>query len=82
LHARELDTQALNGVPPEQRLRGMVGVDWTTRWDRQTDSGDYLGVAVTGPRELLVTYDVQSYVENWNAFPESAIRMVRVRLAD
>jgi hypothetical protein len=82
LHAWELDTQALNGVPPEQRLRGMVGVDWTTRWDRQTDSGDYLGVAVTGPRELLVTYDVQSYVENWNAFPESAIRMVRVRLAD
>ena len=68
-------------MPPEQRLRGMVGVDWTKRWDRETDSGDYLGVVATGPRELLVVYDVHSYVENWNANPVSGVRMVRVRLA-
>ncbi len=82
LHAWELDTQALNGVPEDQRLRGMVGVDWTKRWDRETDSGDYLGAVVTGPRELLVAYDVQSYVENWNAFPYSGVRLVKVRLAE
>jgi hypothetical protein len=80
LHAWELDTQALNGVPEAQRLRGMVGVDWAKRWDRHTDSGDYLGIAAVGPRELLVVYDVHQYVENWNAYPFSGVRMVQVRL--
>lgn len=82
LHVWELDTQTVNGVPPEQRLRGMVGVDWTKRWDRQTDSGDYLGVIATAPRELLVMYDVQNYVENWNSYPVNGVRMVRVTITD
>jgi hypothetical protein len=80
LHAWELDTQALNGVPADQRLRGMVGVDWQTRWDRHTDSGDYLGIVATGPDELLVVYDVHQYVENWNAYPFNGVRMARVRV--
>jgi hypothetical protein len=63
LHALELDTQALMGVPPEQRLRGIVGEDWSKRMDRHTDSGDYLGVVATGENELLVVYDVHAYVE-------------------
>jgi len=50
--------------------------------DRHTDSGDYLGVAATGPRELLVVYDVHSYVENWNSYPISGVRMARVRLEE
>ena len=78
LHAWELDTQALLGVPPEARLRGIVGADWTKQFDRHTDSGDYLGVAAVGPRELRVVYDVHSYVEHWNADPVSAVRMVRI----
>ncbi|MHB0939497.1 MAG: sialidase family protein [Armatimonadota bacterium] len=80
LHAWELDTQALNGVPPAQRLRGVVGEDWSKRMDRHTDSGDYLGVVAIGERELLVVYDVHAYVENWNAYPVNGVRMVKVRL--
>ncbi len=82
LHAWELDTQALHGVPADQRLRGVVGEDWRVRMDRHTDSGDYLGVVPVGPRELRVVYDVQSYVESWNAYPVSGVRMVTVRLED
>lgn len=82
LHAWELDTQAYHGVPPEQRLRGMVGADWTRQWDRQTDSGDYLGLIATGPRDLLVMYDVQQYVENWNSLPANGVRMLRLRAED
>lgn len=82
LHAWELETQALLGVPAEQRLRGVVGEDWRVRMDRHTDSGDYLGVVAVGPRELLVVYDVQAFVEHWNAFPISGVRMVKVTLED
>ena len=82
LHAWELETQAFNGVPADQRLRGVVGEDWTKRMDRHTDSGDYLGVIAVGPKELLVVYDVQHYVENWNAYPYSGVRMVRVQLSE
>ncbi|MCX5659574.1 MAG: sialidase family protein [Planctomycetota bacterium] len=80
LHAWELDTQTHNGVPADQRLRGILGVDWTRRFDRHTDSGDYLGVVATDGQALLVVYDVHSYVENWNAHPISGVRMVRVTL--
>lgn len=80
LHQWELDTQALHGVPPELRLRGIVGEDLAQRCDRHTDSGDYLGVVETAPRELLVFYDVHAYVERWNARPCSAVRMVRLRV--
>lgn len=79
LHQWELDAQASRGVPPEQRLRGMVpgsppGVD------RHTDSSDYLAVVETAPDELLVFYDVQGYVEHAHARPCSAVRMVRLHL--
>lgn len=80
LHQWELDTQALNGVPPGQRLRGIVGEDMAKRCDRHTDSGDYLAVVEIAPRELLVFYDVHHYIEHWNAKPCAAIRMVNVRL--
>ena len=76
LHAWELDTQELFGVPPESRLHGptQLGV-------RYWDSGDYLGCVADGPREMLVCYDVQSYHEHWNApMMDAAIRLVRVRL--
>ena len=49
---------------------------------RYWNSGDYLGLVEVGPREMLVVYDVQSFVENWNAAPFSGVRMVRVRLED
>ena len=82
LHQWELDTQAMQGVPPESRLRGIVGEDLTKRCDRHTDSGDYLAVVEIAPREMLAFYDVHAFVEHWNDAPHSAIRMVRVRLAD
>ena len=50
--------------------------------DRHTDSGDYLAVVEIAPREMLAFYDVHAFVEHWNDAPHSAIRMVRVRLAD
>ena len=31
---------------------------------------------------LIVVYDAQKYVKNWNAKPATAVRMVRVRLVD
>jgi len=82
LHAWELDTQALNGVPSEWRLRGIVGEDWSKRFDRHTDSGDYLSVVATGLHELLVVYDVHAFIENWNSNPISGVRMVRIRLVE
>jgi hypothetical protein len=77
LHAWELETQELMGVPPEQRLRGD-----TENCVRYWDSSDYLSVVPIGAREMLVVYDVQSYVEQWNAVPLSGVRMVRVTLED
>jgi hypothetical protein len=77
LHDWELRSQEIMGVPADQRLRGDELNDNTVRY---WNSGDYLAVVPTGPREMLVAYDVQSYVESWNALPVSAIRMVRVRL--
>jgi hypothetical protein len=75
LQAWELDTQSMMGVPPEQRLRGPTHLG-TRYWD----SGDYLSVVLAGPREVLVCYDVQNFVENWKAVPVSGVRMVRVKL--
>jgi len=65
------------GVPEGQRLRGPthLGV-------RYWDSGDYLGLVATGPREMLVVYDVHHYVESWNAVPVEGVRMVRVRIEE
>lgn len=75
LHAWELDTQALMGVSEELRLHGPteVGV-------RHWDSGDYLSIVPIGACEMLVVYDVQNFVEHWNARPVDGIRMVRLRL--
>ncbi len=75
LHAWELDTQTLMGVPKDLQLRGptQLGV-------RYWDSGDYLGVLPNGPDEVLVVYDVQGYIEHWNAKHYSGIRMVKVKI--
>jgi hypothetical protein len=75
LQKLELDTQAANGVPASLRLRGDTNIGI-----RQWDSGDYLFLVPVGPREMLVGYDVQNYVEHFNAPPVSGVRMVRVRL--
>lgn len=77
LHAWELETQEIMGVPPELCLHGD-----TNQCVRYWDSGDYLGIVATGPREMLVVYDVQNFYENWNALPIAGVRMVRVRLDD
>jgi len=76
LHAWELDTQELMGVPPELRLRGD-----TVGSHRHLDSGDMPSLVEIEPHTFLVCYDVQSYHEHWNS-PEfdGAIRMVRVNL--
>lgn len=75
LHAWELETQALMGVPEELRLHGP-----TEQGVRYWDSADYLACVPVGPREMLVCYDVQGYYENWNSLPASGVRMLRVRL--
>lgn len=75
LTAFEKETQALLGVPEEQRIRRPGG-------NREWDSSDYLGMVTDGPRGLIVIYDAQQYVEDWNAKPASAVRMLRVRLED
>jgi hypothetical protein len=76
LHAWELDTQALMGVPVERRLRGD-----TLRAHRHLDSGDMLSLVEMEPHTFLVCYDVQTYCESWNSPKyDAAIRMVRVRL--
>ena len=77
LHAWELDTQSLMGVPPELRLHGP-----TEQGVRYWDSGDYLSLVPIGPREMLVAYDVQNYYETWNSVPIAGVRMVRVRLEE
>jgi hypothetical protein len=75
LHAWELDTQAKKGVPPEQRINNTLdpGV-------RYWNSGDYLFLMTDGPREVLVGYDVQHFIEEKDADPVGGVRMVRVRL--
>lgn len=75
LHAWELSTQEQNGVPENQRLRGD-----TNACVRYWDSGDYLAVFTIGPREMLVTYDVQNYIEHPGDAPVAGVRMVRVKL--
>lgn len=78
LHAWELDTQALMGVPTELRLRGN-----TLLAHRHLDSGDMVSLVEIEPRTYLVCYDVQSFVENWNSRGvDAAIRLVKVRLED
>lgn len=71
----ELETQKIMGVPENLRLRGD-----TNKCIRYWDSGDYLGLVVTGKNEMLVFYDVQNFVENWNSYPVSGVRMVKVYL--
>ncbi|MGB9642094.1 MAG: sialidase family protein [Candidatus Ratteibacteria bacterium] len=75
LQAWELETQRIMGVPEDLRIRGD-----TNRCIRYWDSGDYLGLVVIGKNEMLVFYDVQNFVEHWNAYPVSGIRMVKLRL--
>jgi hypothetical protein len=75
IHALELSTQAANGVPENQRLRGD-----TEQCVRYWDSGDYLSVVPVAPREVLVTYDVQNYVEHPGSAPVAGVRLVRVTL--
>ena len=75
LHALELATQAENGVPENQRLRGD-----TENCVRYWDSGDYLSVVPVGENEMLVTYDVQNFVEHPGDAPVAGVRMVHVRL--
>ena len=70
----EQETQALRGVPENLRIRRPHPLN------RELDSSDYPAVIADGPREVLVVYDVQNYIENWNAKPVSAVRMLRVRL--
>jgi len=77
LTAFEKETQSLLGVPESQQIQ--------RRYDpaiRHWDSSDYLAVATDGPRCVIVMYDVQNYIENWNAAPVSAVRMLRVRVED
>lgn len=76
LHAWELSTQELNGVPANLRLRGMVGGVGARQWD----SGDYLFLVPIGPREMLVGYDVQNFIEHPDSPPVSGVRMVRLTL--
>ncbi|MCM8824581.1 MAG: glycoside hydrolase [Candidatus Omnitrophica bacterium] len=71
LHDWEIETQKIMGVPEELRL---------IKGERFRDSGHYLGLVITGENEMLVFYDVQNFVENWNAYPISGIRMVKLRL--
>jgi hypothetical protein len=75
LHEWELKTQEMNGVPPELRLRGN-----TDACIRFWDSSDYLGLADGGDGYLYLTYDVQNYLENWNSYPVSAVRLVRIAI--
>jgi hypothetical protein len=77
LTAYEKETQTLMGVPEELQIRRQLpGL-------REDDSSDYLAIETVGPRELIVVYDAQNYVEHWNARPvSSALRMLRVRLED
>jgi len=76
LTAWERETQAMLGVPEEQRIRRPYpGL-------RHWDSSDYLALVTDGPRQLIAVYDTQHYVEHWNAKPASAVRMVRVRVED
>lgn len=76
LHQWELETQKIMGVDENLRLRGDTGNKCIRYWD----SSDYLGLVIIGPREMLVFYDVQQFVENWNSYPVSGVRMVKLRL--
>ncbi len=67
----EIETQKLMGVPEEQCLK---------TGNRYWDSGHYLALAITGKNEMLVFYDVQNFIENWNSYPVSGVRMVKLRL--
>ena len=71
----ELETQKIMGVPENLRLRGD-----TNKCIRYWDSGDYLALVVLNNNEMLVFYDVQNFVENWNSYPVSGIRMVKLYL--
>jgi hypothetical protein len=35
-----------------------------------------------GGDSLIIVYDVQNYVEHWNAKPVSGVRMVKIRLEE
>jgi len=62
-------------VPPQLQIRRQY--HWSIRhWD----SSDYLAILPAGPRSVIVIYDVQNYIEHWNAKPVSGARMVRIQL--
>jgi len=75
LTAREKESQTFFGVPPELQIRRQF--HWSIRY---WDSSDYLGVVPSGPDSLIAVYDVQNYLEHWNAKPVSAVRMLRIRV--
>ena len=75
LHQLEIEAQARNGVPPEQRLR--VQEDTNVR---DSNSWEYLSLNEVEDDVLLVTYDVQRFRENWNSHPVQGVRMVRVEV--
>ena len=75
LHEIEVEAQARNGVPPEQRLR--VQEDTNVR---DSNSWEYLTLNEIEDDVLLVTYDVQRFRENWNSHPVNGVRMVRLEV--
>jgi hypothetical protein len=62
-------------------LRGVVGHMTDLFLDRYHDSSDYIAITQTGPDEVLVVYDVQDYLENWNARPYSGLGMVKIKVS-
>jgi hypothetical protein len=75
LHKLEVELQAHMGVPENDRLR--VQEDTNVR---DSNSWEYLSVNEVAPDELLITYDVQRFRENWNSHRVQGVRMVRVRV--
>jgi hypothetical protein len=75
LHQIEVELQALMGVPENQRLRMQEDTNV-----RDSNSWEYLSINEVAENELLVTYDVQRFRENWNSHPVQGVRMVRVKV--
>lgn len=75
LHELEVAAQIRNGVPPHQRLR-------VTEDDPSphNNSWEYLSLNEVQDDVLLVTYDVQTFRENWNCHPINGVRMVRIEV--
>lgn len=75
LTAWEKESQSFLGVAPQQQIHRRF--HWSIRY---WDSSDYLGIVPAGPRSVIVVYDVQNYLEHWNARPISGIRMLKIQL--